>query len=75
MSSTRGFKVKAHRRRTRLAGVALALTLPLGLVGLAAPAAAARVPAGAYAEGYGLILSATGIRAFVVMAAAALRRA
>lgn len=58
-SSTKGVKVNVHRSKIRAAGVAAALALPLGLVGLAAPAQAATVPGGGYAEGYGLLVDAT----------------
>jgi len=58
-SSTKGVKVNVHRSKFRAAGVAAALALPLGLMGLAAPAQAATVPGGAYAEGYGLLVDAT----------------
>jgi uncharacterized repeat protein (TIGR01451 family) len=58
-SSTKGVKVNVLRSKIRAAGVAAALALPLGIVGLTAPAQAATVPGGAYAEGYGLFADVT----------------
>lgn len=50
------------RRNSRLAkGALLALSAPLLLTGLAAPAHAATAPAGAYADAYGLLADVTAL--------------